>query len=140
MKWIKEWKQDVKVMETQVKEIKSRLRKDWTQYPKDLTTYFCTFTKMDKTKLKFTPNNDQWELLILKHKLTHFYQFRAANRNKKHVEALPAGAWGLKTHTPDLTKYMKLRDDELAEREETRKQLQTLADLEIIGAVDLAHQ
>ncbi len=131
MKWIHEWRKDVKELEAKVRDIKSRLRKDWTQYPRDTETYFCNWTKTVKTRLKFTSEKDQLALLVLKFDLTHMYQYRAVSKGKTHCPKMPPAATYQQT-IPDFTKYDKLRVEE-----EITRSLQKLADLEIVGDVGL---
>lgn len=93
--WLQEWKKDVKALEAEVRAIKLKLRNDWS--------------------VSYTPGTyagtDQFKLLALKFKLTHLYQYRAANRKKLHVDELPVKTWGMVL--PDLGKYDELKKKSL---------------------------
>lgn len=114
MQWLKEWRTDVKELEAKVREIKARLRTNWTsgQY---------RFTD------RSFPGYDQWDLVKLKFTLTNLYYYRALKRNRYHTEnGWPIGSYHLKS--PDLSKYDRM----LAEEIELRKQLQTILDLAVV--------
>jgi len=107
--WLKQWKQDVKELEAQVRAIKAKLRTDWrVSYP-------------EPRKGDNYPGFDQWDLMVLRSTLTHLYQYRAANRGKVHVQELPKHLFA---KAPDTHKYDKLKED--------AKALRTMVDLQHI--------
>lgn len=106
--WLKEWKKDVKELETKVRAIKAKLRTDWRVTYKGVSAA-----------------DDQFSLVLLKSDLTHLYQYRAANRKKVHAEA-PERYQNYRT--PDVSKYDKLKEasralhaDRMAQAESRRK-------------------
>lgn len=114
MMWLNAWKSDVKEMESKVRELKARLRNNWS-------AYVCK--KNDKgvcaMDCRNHPGYDQESLTILKYQLTLLYQYRREHKGKVHVEVLPKKTFWRKS--PDLQKYDKLKEDE--------KALQTISDL-----------
>lgn len=89
---LKLWNEERIKLETQVRDIKKRLRSDWSeQYYHD----------------GLYPHNDQQDLAKLKFQLTYMYWFRTQNKKVQHClkENLPKETYYLKA--PDMSKFEK---------------------------------
>lgn len=82
--WLEEWKSDVKQLEFQVKNIKSKLSKPFQNYTCLGNVHTCENDMSCRH-----PGYDQEQLSILKLKLTCLYQYRRASFGKIHTAKLP---------------------------------------------------